>query len=86
MLRRTNDNDGPYNSNTSPAPLRSVSGQLTRTRFLDQSPVQQQAARERLVCAARPGTGAARLLRRGLYADATPGELERLRAELGGLV
>ncbi|HEU5086564.1 MAG TPA: hypothetical protein VFT99_03930 [Roseiflexaceae bacterium] len=86
MLRRTNDNDGPYNSNTSPALLRSVSDKLTRIRFLDQSPAQQQAARERLVRAARPGTDAARLLRRGLYADAQPGELERLRAELGGLV
>lgn len=85
-MQRKNATNDPHASTVSPELLRSVSDKLTRIRFLDQTPAQQQAARRRLEAVARPDNDAWRLLKRGLYAPGQPGELERLREDLGGLV
>lgn len=87
-MRRINEDDTPCNTNTSPELLLAVSDKLTRIRFLEQNERQRADALERLTDAARrhPTSHAASLLRRGLYAPERPGELERLRESLGGLV
>lgn len=88
MATRINANDGPYNTQVDAARMQSVSDMLDRIRFLDQSPRQQQEARERLARAAwrNPRSSAARLERLGVYGPGDAAELRRLRERLGGLV